>query len=82
MKIHSIQKTLVNEKVEIRIKTDIRIGHDRLDIFVKDKKRNLITLTKTKKSRYLTYCRNRKLRKYDLSLMHKCKVNIISYVLI
>ena len=92
MKTHSVQETVANDKAEIRvdtrIKTDIRVGHDRPDIFVKDKRRNTITLIEVgiTNQDILHTVETEKLRKYDLlanelSLVHKCKVNIIPYVL-
>lgn len=46
---HSIQEIIANEgteiKVDIRIKTSIKLEHDRPNIFVYDKKRN-----------YMSYC--------------------------
>ena len=47
LRSHSVQEVVANENVEIRvdtrIKTDIKIQHDRPDIFVMDKKKNEIT---------------------------------------
>ena len=92
MKTHSVQEIVGNDKVEIRvdtrIKTDTRVGHDRPDIFVKDKRRNTITLIEVgiTNQDILQTVETEKLRKYDvlaneLSMIHKCKVNIIPYVL-
>ena len=48
MRTHSIQETVANENVEIRvdtrIKTDIKVDKNRPDIFVLDKKKREITL--------------------------------------
>ena len=90
MKTHSVQEIVGNDKVEIRvdtrIKTDTRVGHDRPDIFVKDKRRNTITLIEVgiTNQDILQTVETEKLRKYDLlanelSLIHKCKVNINRY---
>ncbi|TBU06893.1 hypothetical protein CWI38_2489p0020 [Hamiltosporidium tvaerminnensis] len=74
---HSVQEILDNEyaeiRLDIRIKTDVKIRNNRPDIFVLDKKRNMITLIE-------------KLRKYDLlanelGLIYKCSEEIISYVM-
>ncbi len=79
---------LANENVEIRvdtrIKTDVKIKHDRPDLFIHDKKTNEITLIEVGITNLdlLTQVENEKTRKYDLvanelSLMYNCKVNII-----
>ena len=90
MKTHSVQEIVGNEKVEIRvdtrIKTDTRVGHDRPDIYVKDKRRNTITLKDVEITNQDILLETEKLRKYDLlanelSMIHKCKVNIIPFVL-
>ena len=89
---HSVQEVLANEKAEIkvdtRIKTDIKIKHDRPDIFIHDKIRNRIALIEVGITNLdlLTQVENEKTRKYDLvaneiSLMYNCKVKIIPYVL-
>ena len=88
MKTYSIQETVANDKVEIRvdtrIKTDACVSHDLPDIFVKDKRRNTITLIEVgiTNQDILQTVETEKLRKYDLlanelSMIHKFKVNII-----
>ena len=83
---------LANDNVEIRvdtrIKTDVKIQHNRLDLFVYDKKKKEITLIEVGITNLdlLTQVENEKTRKYDLvanelSLMYKCKVSIIPYVM-
>ena len=48
LRSHSVQEVVANENVEIRvdtrIKTDIKIQHNRPDLFVYDKKRKEIAL--------------------------------------
>ena len=79
---------LANDNVEIRvdtrIKTDVKIQHNRPDLFVYDKKKKEITLIEVGITNLdlLTQVENEKTRKYDLvanelSLMYKCKVSII-----
>lgn len=92
LKSHSVQEVIANENVEIRvdtrIKTDIQIQHNRPDLFIHDKKRKEITLIEVGITNLdlLTQVENEKLRKYDLianelSLIYKCKVKIIPYVM-
>ncbi|KAL4719725.1 hypothetical protein ACJJTC_004657 [Scirpophaga incertulas] len=92
LRTHSVQEVVANENVEIRvdtrIKTDIKIQHNRPDIFVYDKKRKEITLIEVGITNLdlLTQVENEKSRKYDLianelSLIYKCKVKIIPYVI-
>ncbi|KAL4713384.1 hypothetical protein ACJJTC_016852 [Scirpophaga incertulas] len=82
------QRVVANENVEIRvdtrIKTDIKIQHNRPNLFVYDKKRKQITLIEVGITNLdlLTQIENGKSRKYDLianelSLIYKCKVKII-----
>ncbi|KAM0677311.1 hypothetical protein BDAP_002174 [Binucleata daphniae] len=72
LRSHSVQEVIANENAEIRvdtrIKTDIKIKHDRPDIFVYDKKRNEITLIEIGVTNLdlLTVVENEKLRKYDI----------------
>ncbi|MCB1712868.1 MAG: hypothetical protein KDH96_10425 [Candidatus Riesia sp.] len=92
LRTHSVQEVVANENVEIRvdtrIKTDIKIQHDRPDIFVLDKKKNEITLIEIGITNLdlLTQVENEKMRKYDLianelAISRKCKVKIIPYVM-
>ena len=92
LRSHSVQEVVANENVEIRvdtrIKTDIKIQHDRPDIFVMDKKKKEITLIEIGITNLdlLTRVENEKTRKYDLVanelvLSYKCRVKIIPYVM-
>ena len=92
LRSHSIQEVLANDNVEIRvdtrIKTDVKIQHNRPDLFVYGKKKKEITLIEVGITNLdlLTQVENEKTRKYDLvanelSLMYKCKVSIIPYVM-
>ena len=92
LRTHSVQEVVANANVEIRvdtrIKTDIKIQHNRPDLFVYDKKRKEITLIEVGITNLdlLTQVENEKTRKYDLianeiSLSYKCKVKIIPYVM-
>lgn len=92
LRSHSVQEVVANENVEIRvdtrIKTDVKIQHNRPDLFVYDKKRKEITLIEVGITNLdlLTQVENEKLRKYDLianelALTYKCKVKIIPYVM-
>ena len=92
LRSHSVQEVVANENVEIRvdtrIKTDIKIQHDRPDIFVMDKKKKEITLIEIGITNLdlLTRVENEKTRKYDLvanelGLSYKCRVKIIPYVM-
>ena len=78
----------VEIRVDTRIKTDIKIQHNRPDLFVYDKKRKEITLIEVGITNLdlLTQVENEKTRKYDLianeiALTYKCKVKIIPYVM-
>ena len=92
LRSHSVQEVVANENVEIRvdtrIKTDVKIQHNRPDLFVHDKKRKEITLIEVGITNLdlLTQVENEKSRKYDLianelALSYKCKVKIIPYVM-
>ena len=92
LRSHSVQEVVANENVEIRvdtrIKTDIKIQHNRPDLFVYDKKRKEIALIEVGITNLdlLTQVENEKTRKYDLianeiALTYKCKVKIIPYVM-
>ncbi|TBU10606.1 hypothetical protein CWI38_1652p0010 [Hamiltosporidium tvaerminnensis] len=89
---HSVQEILDNEYAEIRvdtrIKTDVKIRNNRLDIFILDKKKNRITLIEVgiTSQDSLQIVETEKLRKYDLlanelGLIYKCSVEIIPYVM-
>ncbi|TBU17010.1 hypothetical protein CWI38_0291p0040, partial [Hamiltosporidium tvaerminnensis] len=89
---HSVQEILDNEYAEIivdtRIKTDVKIRNNRLDIFILDKKKNKITLIEVgiTSQDSLQIVETEKLRKYDLlanelGLIYKCSVEIIPYVM-
>ena len=91
MRSHSVQEVVANENVEIRvdtrIKTDVKIQHNRPDLFVYDKKRKGITLIEVGITNLdlLTQVENEKTRKYglianEIALMYKRKVKIIPYV--
>ena len=92
LRSHSVQEVIANENVEIRvdtrIKTDIKIQHNRPVLFVYDKKRKEITLIEVGITNLdiLTQVENEKSRKYDLianeiALSYECKVKIIPYVM-
>ena len=92
MRSHSVQETVANDKVEIRvdtrIRTDIKVANNRPDIFVLDKKRREIILIEVgiTNQDLLQTLEVEKTRKYDLlanelSLIHKYKTRIISYVM-
>lgn len=92
IRTHSVQETVANEKVEIRvdtrIRTDVLIQNNKPDIFILDKEKNEITLIEigiTSQENLLTV-ETEKTRKYDilaneLSMIYKCKVKIIPYVM-
>ncbi|KAF9745491.1 hypothetical protein NGRA_3549 [Nosema granulosis] len=89
---HSVQEVIENEHAEIRVDTRIhtgtKIAHDKPDIFVRDKKRNEITLIEVgiKSQEQLLTTETTKLRKYDLlagllAQNYKCKTKVIPYVM-
>ncbi|TBU12448.1 hypothetical protein CWI38_0753p0030, partial [Hamiltosporidium tvaerminnensis] len=89
---HSVQEILDNEYAEIRvntrIKTDVKIRNNRLDIYILDKKKNMITLIEVgiTSQDSLQIVETEKLSKYDLlanelGLIYKCSVEIIPYVM-
>ncbi|KAL6120655.1 hypothetical protein NUSPORA_02578 [Nucleospora cyclopteri] len=90
---HSVQEIVCNEDVEIwadnRIKTNVKIQCNNPDLFIHDKRKNLITLIEvgiTSKDNLQTM-ETEMLIKYDLlanelSLIYKCKVEIIPFVLL
>jgi hypothetical protein len=71
LRSHSVQEVVANENIEIRvdtrIKTDIKIQHNRLDLFVYDKKSKKITLIEVGITNLdiLSHVENEKTRKYD-----------------
>ncbi|MGL5716602.1 MAG: RNA-directed DNA polymerase [Paraclostridium sp.] len=92
IRTHSVKEIVANKYCEIRvdttIRTDIKIEHNRPDLFIWDKKKNEITLIEVGITNQdsLNQVENEKKRKYDLlagelSLIHKCRVNIIPFVL-
>lgn len=92
IRLHSVQEILANEHVEIRVdtrvKTDVKIQHDRPDILVIDKRRReavIIEIGITSQD-LLKQVETEKLHKYDLlageiGLLHGCTTKIIPYVL-
>ena len=89
---HSIQETVANENAEIRvdtrIKTDTKVQNNRPDLFVLDKRRNEILLVEVGITNLdlLQSVEVEKSRKYDLlanelSLIYKCRVRIVPYVM-
>ena len=92
IRLHSITEILANKNVEIRVdtrvKTDVKIPHDRPDILVLDKVKNeaiIIEVGITSQDRLKTY-ETEKLHKYDflaseISSLHKCPTKIIPYVM-
>jgi hypothetical protein len=75
-------------RVDTRIRTDIKIQNNRPDLFVLDKRRNEIMLIEVGVTNQdlLQSVELEKTRKYDLlanelSLIYKCKVRIIPYVI-
>jgi len=92
MRNHSVQEVIANENAEIRVdtrvKTDIKIGPNRPDIMIRDKKRNEIILIEVgiTNQDILNNVESEKNRKYDvlaneLAQMYKCKVKIVPYVM-
>ncbi|MGL5717959.1 MAG: hypothetical protein ACRCX2_33460, partial [Paraclostridium sp.] len=89
---HSIKEVVSNKHCEIwvdtTIRTEIRIEHNRPDLMIKDKRKNIITLIEVGITNpdLVSQVENEKKRKYDilaneLSLLYKCEVVIIPYVL-
>ena len=87
-----VQEVVANENVEIgtytRIKTYIKIQHNRPDLFIHDKKKKEITLIEvgTTNLDLSAQVENEKTRNYDLvanelALSYKCKVKIIPYMM-
>jgi hypothetical protein len=88
MRSHSVQEVLANENVEIRvdtrIKTDIKIQHNRPDLFVYDKKRKEITLIEVGITNLdmLSQVENDKTRKYDsIANYITYKYKVVPYVM-
>ena len=73
LRSHSVQEVVANENVEIRadtrIETDIKIQHNRPDLFVYDKKRKEIVLIEVGITSLDLLTQVRKTRKYDLIAM-------------
>ena len=75
-------------RADTRIKTDVKVAHDRLDIFVLDKKRKeavLIEIGVTNQDQLQTV-ETKKAHKYDLlagetQMIYKCMVKITLYVI-
>ncbi|KAL6122465.1 hypothetical protein NUSPORA_00448 [Nucleospora cyclopteri] len=89
---HGVQKIVCNEDVEIRvenrIKTNGEIQCNKPDLFIHDKRKNLITLIEVgiTSQDNLQTVETEKLRMYDildneLRSIYKCKVEIIPFVL-
>lgn len=89
---HSVQEAMDNSRAEIRvdtrIKTDVRLAHNRPDIFVYDKAARLITLIEVgiTSQQNLVTVETEKARKYDLladelACLYKCRVRIIPFVM-
>ncbi|EQB61450.1 hypothetical protein NAPIS_ORF00970 [Vairimorpha apis BRL 01] len=89
---YSLQEVMSNDNAEIRvdtrISTDIKINHNKPDIFVLDKKNKEILIVEVgiTNQDLLTIVENEKLRKYDilaneLGLIYKSKTKIILYVM-
>ncbi|TBU13510.1 hypothetical protein CWI38_0408p0010, partial [Hamiltosporidium tvaerminnensis] len=89
---HSVQEILDNEyaeiRVDIRIKTDVKIRCNRPVIFLLDMRQNRITLIEVgiTSQDSLKIVETEKLRKYDLlanelGFVYKCSVEIIPYVM-
>ncbi|XP_015189380.1 PREDICTED: uncharacterized protein LOC107073304 [Polistes dominula] len=89
---HSVQEVLSNDKIEIRvdtkISTDVKIQHNKHDIFVYDKIKKEITLIEVgiTSQENLQSVESEKMRKYDLlanelGLIYKAKTKIISYIM-
>src|SRR5262245_55802984 len=88
VRTHSIQETVANKNAEIRVDTRIKIQNNRTDLFVLDKRKNEILLVEVGITNLdlLQSVEVEKSRKYDLlanelSLIYKCKVRIIPYVM-
>ena len=92
LRSHSVQETVSGPEativVDTRVKTDVKIQHNRPDIIVHDKKRKEIILVEigiTSQDR-LQQVETEKQHKYDLlakemGIMYKSKTRIIPYVL-
>ena len=88
----SVQEIVSNQDVEIRVdgyvKTDVKVVHNRPDIFILDKRRKhavLIEVGITSQDQLQTV-ESEKLRKYDLlageiQQLYKCEVKIVPYVM-
>lgn len=92
LRIHSVQETVSGEGVTIvadtRVKTDVKLQHDRPDLVVFDHKRKEITIIEigiTSQDR-LMQVESEKQHKYDLlakelGMIHKSRTKIIPYVI-
>ena len=89
---HSVQEVMDNQNAEIRVdtrvKTDVRITHNRPDILVYDKHARVITLVEVGVTclQNLLTVETEKARKYDLladelAALYKCKVRVIPFVM-
>ena len=74
--------------VDTRVKTDVRLSHDRPDILVIDKQRGeaIIVEVGITNQDQLQTVETEKLHKYDMlageiGALHKCSVTIIPYVM-
>ena len=92
IRLHSVQEIVSNRDVEIRVdtrvKTDIKVAHDRPDIFVLDKRNKLATLIEVgiTSQDQLKTVETEKCHKYDLlagevTQMYQCRAKIIPYVM-
>ena len=92
LRTHSVQETVAGEEavivVDTRVKTDIKITHDRPDIVIHDKKRKEVIIIEIgiRSQKRLQTVETEKLHKYDLlakelEQMYKCKSRIIPYVM-
>ncbi|KAL6120530.1 hypothetical protein NUSPORA_02728, partial [Nucleospora cyclopteri] len=89
---HSVQEIVCNEEIEIRvdnrIKTNVKIQCNKPDLFIYDKRRSKITLIEVgiTSQDNLQTVETAKLKTNDLlanelSLIYKCKAEIIPFVL-
>ncbi|KAF7682786.1 hypothetical protein TCON_1999 [Astathelohania contejeani] len=92
LRSHSIQESVENDLAEIRvdtkIRTDVLVKHNRPDIFIYDKRENMVILVEIgiTSQDNLQQVEVEKKRKYDflvneLGILYKAKTKIIPYVL-
>ena len=92
IRLHSVQEVLSSRDIEIRVdtrvKTDVRVAHDRPDIVVIDKRLKQILLTEVgiTNQDQLQTVETEKAHKYDLlagemGMMYRCGVKIVPYVM-